>query len=144
MKLIGLGIIGYFSDITNYLDLIVVICGLVDIELRKLYPTTGSIKQQRVVNISLIKGIRIFRVLRIIRLLRNMKTMRRIMYGIYDSVLKIIYVLLLLVIFLLIYMNFGMSVLKGGVELSEHLNAFYLVFQILSIENWNSILYEFT
>lgn len=143
MKFIGLGFIEYFSDVTNYLDLIVVICGLIDIQLRTVFPTnTRSINQQRVMNISLIKGIRIFRVLRIIRLLRNMKTMRRIMYGIYDSLLKIFSVLILLVIFLLIYMNFGMSVLKGSLSLSEHLNAFYLVFQVLSIENWNSVLYE--
>ena len=143
MKIVALGVIEYFSDISNYIDLVVVICGVLDIELRRLYPTTGlTITQQKVVNISLIKGIRIFRVLRIVRLLRTMRTMRKIMQGIFRSLMKIIYVFLLLILFILIYMIFGMSILKGDPNLNSHINSFYLVFQILTTEAWNIALYK--
>lgn len=133
----GLGITEYFSDVTNYLDLLVVGCGLIDIEIRNYYPSSNGSTSN-----SAIKSIKIFRVLRIMRLSRNMKTMRRIMTGIYDSLLKILYVLILLVVFILIYMILGMSLLKEDSLFSKHLNAFYIVFQILTVENWNSILYE--
>ena len=129
MKIIGLGLLEYFSDITNYFDLIVVVCGLVDIELRKILEKNQIgktlIQQERIVlNFSIVKVIRIFRVLRLLRLLRGMKTMKRVMQGIYNSLEKIMYVLILLIIFIFIYMILGMSLIKGSVTLSDHINSF--------------------
>ena len=104
MKLMGFGVSEYFSDISNYLDLIVVVSGLIDIELRNFYMDWLSNHPN-----PFAKFIRILRVIRIMRLLRNMKAMRRILHGIYNSLLKIIYVLSLLILFILIYMILGMS-----------------------------------
>ena len=133
IKIMALGVIEYFSDISNHLDIIVVICGLIDIEISTYFKDTKS---------NAIKSIKIFRVLRILRLFKNIKTMKRILHGIVGSLSKIIYVLIILVLFILIYMILGMSLILNDNLLRGHLNAFYLVFQILSIENWNSILYQ--
>ncbi len=141
LKLIGLGITEYLTDNSNYIDMMVVISGLIDIELRNIYPQNKQ-SQSYYGNIPVIKIIKIFQVLRILKILKNMTIMRNILIGIYDSLVKIFYVFVLLTVFILIYMILGMSVIKESESLSEHLNAFYLVFQILTIENWNSALYE--
>ena len=141
LKIIGLGITEYLTDISNYIDMMVVISGLIDIELRRIYPQSKQ-SQSHYGNIPVMKIIKIFQVLRILKILKNMKIMRNILIGIYESLVKIFYVFVLLTVFILIYMILGMSVIKESESLSEHLNAFYLVFQILTIENWNSALYE--
>ena len=142
LKIIGLGITQYLTDISNYIDMMVVISGLIDIELRSIYPSSMIVSQNIQGNVPIMKMIKIFQVLRILKILKNMNIMRNILLGIYESLVKIFYVFVLLTVFILIYMILGISVIKESESLSEHLNAFYLVFQILTIENWNSSLYE--
>ena len=88
------------------------------------------------------------RVLRIVRLLREFEFTKVIINTFYNSVENFINILLLLFIFLYIFTLLGMN-LFGGETLKDNrqnwnsfLNSFICTFQIMTLENWNSLMYE--
>jgi Ion transport protein len=139
VKIIGIGIKEYYFDITNFVDFSVLVIGFTDIYLRVNSDISSS--QIMSMNLAVVRVLRIFRIFRVLRLLRNIQAMRTIMKGLYQSLINIIYVMLFLVIFIFIFMNLGMSLFKESTLFSNHLNTFYTVFSVLSIENWNATLY---
>lgn len=144
LKLIAFGLVGYCRDTMNYFDASIVILSVV--ELIYLNRGKSAISAFRVVRV-----FRILRVLRIARIFRYMRSMSRIMQVLGKSMSKFIYLALLLLLFLIIYSLLAMQVFGGrfnfynGVPRSNFDSfhwSFVTTFQVLSIENWQSILYN--
>jgi hypothetical protein len=131
--------ISFFSDVMNLFDTGVVAISLVEITLG------GS-------NLSALRSIRIlraFRVLRITRLIRSLNYMRIIMNVITSVINEFVYVFLLLFLFIFIFTLLGMQIFGGAFvpqsvsgirqNYDTFFNAFFVVFQVMTIENWNDI-----
>ena len=145
LKILALGIKGYLQDSMNYLDGSVVILSI--IELVFLSDSNGSISAFRTVRI-----FRTFRVLRVARLLKTMQSMQVIMGVISRSISSFIYLALLLLLFIFIYSLMGMQLFSGiydddweeekpRANFDSFIAAFLTVFQVLTMENWQTILF---
>ncbi|CAI2364628.1 unnamed protein product [Moneuplotes crassus] len=145
LKILGLGINNYLRETMNYVDGAVVILSIV--ELAFLSNSGGSLSAFRTVRI-----FRTFRVLRVARLLRSMQSMQVIIGVIGRSMSSFVYLAILLLLFIFIYSLMGMQLYGGQYNNLEGPKpranfdsfgvAFLTVFQLLTMENWNSILYS--
>ncbi|CAI2366067.1 unnamed protein product [Moneuplotes crassus] len=145
LKILGLGIRNYLRETMNYLDGAVVILSIV--ELAFLSNSGGSLSAFRTVRI-----FRTFRVLRVARLLRSMQSMQVIIGVIGRSMSSFIYLAILLLLFIFIYSLMGMQLYGGQfnnyegekprANFDSFAVSFLTVFQLLTMENWNSILYS--
>lgn len=140
VKLAGLGIVKYFSDSMNYLDFIVVVCSMVEI----LFIDSSGV-------LSSLKSLKAFRVLRIARLLRRLRSIQTILEVIGKTIGSFAYIGLLLIIFIFIYALFGMQLYGGKFTFAGETqeqnfdsfhNAFLSLFQVLTLENWQDIIYS--
>ncbi len=113
--------------------------GETDLEENNLVQKTGGGGSQ----FGIIKIFRICRVFRLAKVLKRVKTMRSIINGISRSISNILYTVCLLFLFIIIYILLGMSLLNDIEDLKTFLNAFYIVFQVLTMENWNFLLSVF-
>jgi len=145
LKLVGLGIKQYLKDRMNYLDGSVVLLSI--FELAFLSGEGGALSAFRTVRI-----FRTFRVLRVARLLRSMQSMQVIIGVIGRSISSFIYLALLLLLFIFIYSLMGMQLFGGQYDegfdepkpranFDTFPTAFLTVFQVLTMENWQFILY---
>lgn len=134
LKLVGLGFIGYFRDVMNYLDAAVVIFSCIELAF-----LSGNS------SFTAFRTFRIFRVLRVARLFRYMHSMAAILQVLSSSISNFIYLALLLLLFTLIFALLGMQIFGGKFDFEEgspranfdQFNiAFVTVFQVLSLENW--------
>lgn len=144
IKLIGLGIRRYFKEAMNYLDGLVVVLSL--IELIFLSGERSAFSAFRAIRV-----FRIFRVMRVARLFRYFKSMTSIMLVISNSISKFIYLAILLLIFSIIFTLVGMQLFGGKFNFPDGTPrwnfdsfqiAFITVFQVLTLENWNMVLYD--
>ena len=144
LKVIGLGPIAYLKDKMNYLDATVVLLSVVELAFMSGGGALSAFKAVRI--------MRTFRVLRVARLLKSMKSMQIIMNVISRSFNSILYLAMLLLLFLFIYALLGMQVFGGNLAFSDGTPrcnfdsfnlAFVWVFQLLTIENWQSVMYTF-
>ena len=138
LKLIGLGPLGYLNDAMNYLDGIIVILSIVEITIFNA-GGNNAISAFRSVRI-----FRTFRVLRVARLLRALKSMHQIISVIGRSLSSFTYLAVLLLLFMFIYALLGIQ-LFGTIQsipyFSNFLSAFVSAFQVMTLENWQEILY---
>ncbi|EAR94798.2 cation channel family protein (macronuclear) [Tetrahymena thermophila SB210] len=145
LKLIGLGFALYCADRMNIFDGLIVILSIFDIIFLSGSSGGSSFSAFRSLRI-----LRVFRVLRVTRLLRSLKFMK-ILIKVISSILdKLFYIILLLILYIFIYTLIGMQ-LYGGSFLSvsrsnrmvfdSFLQASFSVYDLLTIENWNNILY---
>ena len=143
VKFIGLGPIVYFSDAFTYLDLLIIAFAIVDM-ISPDDNSADSIGANKKLSsqLSFLRVFRIFRVLRLTKILRKMKSMRLIIVSIKKSLANVVYIILILIMFLLIFQLLGMSLLNGNMRYQSFMIAFYTTFQILTMENWNSVFYE--
>jgi len=146
-KFIGLGPIIYFSDAFTYLDLLII--GLAVLDLSNLNVddiqtvTSNKEKNKKLSSqFAFFKVFRIFRVLRIAKLLRRIKSFRKLLVAIKDSLENVAYNSLILLIFLIIFQLLGMSFLSQDENYQSFFSSFYITFQLLTIENWNSVLFN--
>ncbi|CAD8053314.1 unnamed protein product [Paramecium primaurelia] len=138
LKIIGYGIIQYIRDPMNIFDSIIVALSLVDI-----FFLSGS---------SVFKSVRIFRafrVLRVTKLMRSLKFMNFLVQVLSNAFQSLMYIFLLLILFIYIFTLLGMSFFGGQLtntpsrqSYDTFYESFLVVFQVLTLENWNSILYE--
>ena len=144
LKLTGLGVRSYLNDKMNYLDGSVVILSIV--ELVFLSDGSSSLSAFRTVRI-----FRTFRVLRVARLLRTLQSMQVIISVISRSISSFVYIALLLLLFVFIYSLLGMQIFGGRFNFDDGLprgnydtfnSSFVTVFQVLTMENWQDILYD--
>lgn len=145
-KILGLGLRDYLKETMNYLDGSVVILSVV--ELVFLSGSGGSLSAFRTVRI-----FRTFRVLRVARLLKSMQSMQVILGVIARSVSSFVYLALLLLLFIFIYSLMGMQLFAGIYDtdwegdkprgnFDTFGEAFITVFQVMTMENWQDILFS--
>jgi len=91
----------------------------------------------------ILKIFRIFRVFRVAKVLRRVKAMRNIINGINKSISNILYTLSLVFLFILIFILLGNSLLKDIPDFNDKLYTFYIVFQALTVENYNGTIYNY-
>lgn len=141
VKFIGLGPIIYFSDGYTYLDFFIVGFAIVEIST-----DTSSEKNSQLHSISsqlnFLKVLRIFRVLRIAKILRKIKSFKNILKGIQNSLSAVAYNSLILFIFIIIFQLLGVSFFYENYNYTGFWSSFYVTFQLLTIENWNEILFS--
>ena len=137
LKILGLGFFGYLLDPMNYLDGSIVILSIIEITV--LNDGNNAISAFRTVRI-----FRTFRVLRVARLIRALKSMQEIISVIGRSISSFMYLAMLLVLFMFIYALLGIQLFGTIPNISyfnNFLNAFMSVFQIMTLENWQGVLY---
>mmetsp|Transcript_42185 Transcript_42185/g.49000 ORF Transcript_42185/g.49000 Transcript_42185/m.49000 type:complete len:224 (+) Transcript_42185:214-885(+) len=143
LKLIGLGPITYLSDKMNYLDGSVVLLSIVELAFLSGGGTLSAFRAVRI--------MRTFRVLRVARLLKSLQSMQTIMDVISRSISSFCYLALLLLLFIFIYALLGMQLFGGNMNFDNGLPranfdsfniSFVTVFQLLTLENWQNILYD--
>jgi len=143
LKLIGLGPINYLKDRMNYLDGMVVLLSIFELAFLS---GGGALSAFRAVRI-----MRTFRVLRVARLLKSMQSMQTIIDVIGRSISSFLYLALLLLLFIFIYALLGMQTFGGQFDFDEGVprsnfdtfnTAFITVFQVLTMENWQVVLYD--
>ncbi len=143
LKVIGLGIRGYFKDRLHLFDSSIVIFSLIELMLTGSKTVFSAFRAIRI--------LKTFRVLRVARLFRYLQPLARILKVIGASISKIIYLALLLLLFIVIFALVGMEIFGGKFNFEEgnsrsnfdtFYNSFITVFQILTMENWQIVLYD--
>ena len=143
-KIFGMGFKKYSSDSFNIFDAIIVILSLAEYIIKDGVEVKNAFK--------VIKIFRAIRVLRVTRLLRSLRFMKVIIDVIMRSLEQFTYIAMLLLLLIVIFSLIGMQMFGGKFTFYEegeikrqnfdHFgNAFLSVFQILTLENWNDILY---
>lgn len=144
MKIIAYSPKGYAEDRMNLFDGGVVVISLVELFFLS---GTNALSAFRTVRI-----FRTFRVLRVTRLLRSLAFMKIIIEAISIKLKTFIYIGLLLILFIAIYSLIGVQIFAGRIppnttertgirqNFDDFLGAFIVVFQLLTVENWNDIL----
>ena len=147
-KLFALGISKYFGDSLNYLDFAVVMFSLMEIVFLNGQGALSAFRSLRIFRA--VRMIRTLRVLRVARLLRSLRSMQMIIEVIGKTISSFAYIGLLLIIFIFIYSLFGMQLFGGQFNFSDGKprqnfdsfnDAFMSMFQVLTMENWQSLLY---
>ncbi len=147
LKLMGVGIVGYLSDAMNYVDGIVVIFSVIELIFLNSSGSSGVFRAFQAFRI-----VRTFRVVRMVRLLRALRSMRLLIQVIGDTIASFAYIGMLLLIFIFIYSLVGMQLFGGRFNFQadgkprqnfDSFNrAFLSIYQVLTIENWQSLLYS--
>ena len=144
VKFIGLGPLVYYSDAFTYLDTLIIAFAILDMATPN--EDTGSSSKDKVRNVSsqlsFLRVFRIFRVIRLTKVLRRLRSMRLIIVSIKKALSNVSYIICILIMFILIFQLLGMSLLSGNYHYQSFFIGFYTTYQILTLENWNSLFYE--
>lgn len=142
IKVIGLGIKGYFRDHMNTLDMIIVTLSLIDYFL----------SESRAFNaLRALRIIRLLRVLKVFRIFRYLKSMAQLIRMITISMSQFLYLFLFLLLLLIIFSMLGMEIFRHKFNFSNGLPrnnfdsfhwAFATMFQVLSTESWDQVMQE--
>ncbi len=146
LKLVGMGVVKYLSDALNYVDGLVVIFSV--IEMIFLDSSNNSSFFRAFQALRILRTLRVVRMIRLIRVLRSMKLLIRV---IGETMASFAYVGMLLLVFLFIYSLLGMQLFGGKFSFPQEgkprqnfdsfHHAFLSVYQVLTVENWQSLLY---
>eukprot|EP01028_Stygiella_incarcerata_P002857 TRINITY_DN1544_c0_g1_i1.p1 TRINITY_DN1544_c0_g1~~TRINITY_DN1544_c0_g1_i1.p1 ORF type:complete len:1709 (-),score=377.65 TRINITY_DN1544_c0_g1_i1:1118-6244(-) len=132
MKIVALGWNEYIRDRFNVFDMIVVVASVVEIIMGD---TVG------------IRALRAFRLLRIMRLARSWTGLRTLLGAVVHAMSAVAMLSLLLFLFIFTFALLGMQFFGGKFpsEVRSNFNDLYwahiTVFQVLSGENWNEVMY---
>ena len=97
-----------------------------------------------------VRIFRTFRVLRVTKLLRALEFMKVIIGVVSESMQSFFYIAVLLLLFIFIYTLLGVQIFGGKTNFNDSTiranfnsfhNAFITVFQVLTLENWQQILF---
>ena len=145
VKFVGLGPIVYYSDAFTYLDTFIIVFSIIDMSSpddTNTDSTAGSKKKNVSSQLSFLRVFRIFRVVRLTKILRRIKSMRLIIVSISKAIINVSYIICIILMFILIFVLLGMSLLSGNAHYQSFLEAFYTTYQILTLEGWNELLIE--
>ena len=144
VKFIGLGPLIYFSDPFSYLDTFIIGLAITDYTLPSEVEGEENSGDHVFVNsrLSFLRVFRIFRILRLIKVLRRLKSMRLIIVSMSKAIANVSYIVLILIMFILIFELLGMSVLNKNDHYKTFGEGFYITYQVLTLENWDGLLYE--
>ena len=143
VKFIGLSPLVYYSDGFTYLDTIIIAFAVLDMAT----PSNNDDEQvgaKKSVSsqLSFLRVFRIFRVIRLTKILRKLKSMKLIIVSMKKALSSVSYIVCILVMFILIFELLGMSLLSGNIHYQQFGEGFYTTYQILTLENWDGLLYE--
>ena len=143
VKFIGLSPLVYYSDAFTYLDSVIIAFAILDLATPSNTDDeqVGS-KKSVSSQLSFLRVFRIFRVIRLTKILRRLKSMRLIIVSMKKALASVSYIVCILVMFILIFELLGMSLLSGNMHYQEFGEGFFTTYQILTLENWDGLLYE--
>ncbi|XP_047516358.1 muscle calcium channel subunit alpha-1 isoform X6 [Pieris napi] len=143
VKMYSLGLQGYFVSLFNRFDCFVVVGSISEMVLTKteVMPPLG------------ISVLRCVRLLRVFKVTKYWRSLSNLVASLLNSIQSIASLLLLLFLFIMIFALLGMQVFGGRfnydpvVEKDRHnfdcfWQALLTVFQILTGEDWNAVMYE--
>uniref|UniRef100_A0AAQ5Y2P6 Voltage-dependent L-type calcium channel subunit alpha n=1 Tax=Amphiprion ocellaris TaxID=80972 RepID=A0AAQ5Y2P6_AMPOC len=142
VKMYALGPRAYFMSLFNRFDFFVVLCGILEMILL----SAGAVTP---LGFSVLRCIRL---LRILKVTKYWKSLSNLVASLLNSVRSIASLLLLLFLFIVIFSLLGMQVFGGKFNFADHRprrsnfdnfpQALISVFQILTGEDWTSIMYN--
>ena len=143
VKFIGLSPLVYYSDAFTYLDTIIIAFAILDMATPSNTDDeqVGS-KKSVSSQLSFLRVFRIFRVIRLTKILRRLKSMKLIIVSMKKALASVSYIVCILVMFILIFELLGMSLLSGNIHYQQFGEGFFTTYQILTLENWDTLLYE--
>ena len=127
----------------NLFDSLIVIVSVIE----QIFTSSG---RSAVTAFRTVRILRTFRVLRVTKLLRALSFMKIIIGVVSRSLQSFIYIAALLLIFTFIYTLLGVQIFSGQFNFPDNpyranfdgfFPAFLTVFQLMTIENWNEVLY---
>ena len=145
VKFIGLGPLIYFADPFTYLDTFIIGLAITDYVLPSEVEGEGdSGDDQSYVasHMSFLRVFRIFRILRLAKVLRRLKSMRLIIVSMTKALASVSYIVMILILFILIFELLGMYLLNKNNHYKSFSEGFYITYQVLTLENWDGLLYE--
>ncbi|KAJ3586916.1 hypothetical protein NHX12_013308 [Muraenolepis orangiensis] len=141
-KMYALGPRTYFMSVFNRFDFFVVMCGIVEMILLSVQSITP-------LGLSVLRCIRI---LRFLKVTKYWKSLSNLVASLLNSVRSIASLLLLLFLFIVIFSLLGMQVFGGKFNFTDNRprrsnfdnfpQALISVFQVLTGERWNAIMYN--
>ncbi|CAH8562620.1 unnamed protein product [Dicrocoelium dendriticum] len=141
LKIYGLGALLYFQSSFNIFDFTVVIASLFEIIWQIFYPLDSF-------GFSALRSIRL---LRIFKITRYWASLRNLVLSLLNAMRSILSLLFLLFLFMLIFALLGMQLFGGefnfddgkpGQNFDTFVKALLTVFQTLTGEDWNAIMYD--
>ncbi|CAK63561.1 unnamed protein product (macronuclear) [Paramecium tetraurelia] len=145
LKLIGMGPKNYISDTMNIFDAIIVALSLVEL----FFLGGGTSGKSSLSAFRSVRIFRAFRVLRVTKLMRSLQFMGFLIKVLGNAFQSFMYIMVLLVLFIFIFTLLGMAFFGGQLSKTpsrqsydDIQSAFLVVFQVLTLENWNSILWD--
>ena len=142
VKFIGLTPLVYYSDPFSYLDTFIIVFSIIDLALPEENSDSFETKRTFSSQLAFLRVFRIFRVVRIAKVLRKLKSMRNIIVSIKKSLANVVYIIIILILFIFIFQLLGMSLLYQNAHFQSFLSSFYSTYQILTLENWDTIFYQ--
>eukprot|EP01083_Nonionella_stella_P298210 1012462_1 len=150
IKIAGLGFQNYWNDKFNRFDAIIACLSIVEYLIEKAAVFT-VIRAFRAV-----RSLRMIRVLRVVKIVRYLESLQRLVWVISKSLTSMSYIAMLLFLFIFCYAILGMQLFGGKFHFPEYppdddvpranfdsfLSSIVTVFQILTLENWNSVMYD--
>ena len=140
VKFIGLSPIIYYSDLFTYIDTFIIGLAITDYVLPSNVDGDGN--SYITSHLSFLRVFRIFRILRLAKVLRKLKSMRLIIVSMTKAIASVSYIVIILIMFILIFELLGMSLLSKNVHYKTFSEGFYITYQVLTLENWDGLLYE--
>eukprot|EP00795_Rhopilema_esculentum_P010830 gene10830-19646_t len=140
LKLYGLGPRMYFKSQFNTFDCVVVCAGVLEIILSRVSNTQMGISV-----------LRALRLLRLFKFTRYWGSLKNLIASLLSSMKSILSLLFLLFLFILIFALLGMQIFGGSfaeqippprTNFDDFFNAMLAVFQILTGEDWNTVMYN--
>eukprot|EP00854_Cymbomonas_tetramitiformis_P018035 gene18035-21479_t len=134
LKIAGLGLSTFLEDYFNIFDFLIVAISMVEINVE------GGIKG--------LSALRCFRVLRIFKVFKYAPSLTQIVGVLLSSLASFLSIGLLLFLFLGVFSIIGLHVYGDVLEEDQRPNfrnigqAFILVFQVLTLENWNELMLD--
>ncbi|XP_021201888.1 muscle calcium channel subunit alpha-1 isoform X2 [Bombyx mori] len=143
LKMYALGFQGYFVSLFNRFDCFIMVCSVVELALT----LTETIPQ---LGISVLRCVRLLRVFKVTKYWRSLSNL---VASLLNSIQSIFSLLLLLFLFIVIFALLGMQVFGGRFDYApeaekerHNFDSFWqavlTMFQILTGEDWNVVMYE--
>ena len=141
-RLLAFGPVAFFRDPLNSLDTFVVTLSLVEIEYFSHMSSSSALRAVRI-----LRAFRVFKVVRFFRYLRSISTVLEVLAR---ASIRSMYLVLLLILFTIIFALIGRQLFEtempattdSRAAFDTFFHAFLTVFQVLTIDNWNGILYR--
>ncbi|KAK6980046.1 voltage-dependent calcium channel type A subunit alpha-1, partial [Biomphalaria glabrata] len=140
IKMYALGIRTYFHSSFNIFDCVVIVGSIIEVIWSEFKPGSSF-------GISVLRALRL---LRIFKVTRYWSSLRNLVISLLSSMRSIISLLFLLFLFIIIFALLGMQLFGGEMNFedgrpSAHFDTFPIalltVFQILTSEDWNEVMY---